>query len=274
MAEKKVSYVQVVLVVIVIIGLLVGVGPWLVGTYFEKFVKIRPVHNAAVYAKISGTISEEKSGQRSVVVITTADSKKYAIVGSKADAVKKLAGKHLEVFGAIMPASPAAIAVGGKPVPIVFNVDVSKMDSQELVVGTTLTKEQLAARQSMIDDQLAFRTATLAKLNKKGWDVVKGKLYFEKYIDSRSHKNGELLVLIDKYNVKHNLIGDPLESPLLPFIKDFKTYENADIVLLGHDYDDPIPGVPFEPGVRTFKVRLAYFDNLTEIKPVEKAPKN
>ena len=269
-AGKKTSYVQVTLVIIVIVGLLVGLVPWLVGTYFDKFVKLRTIHRAAMFAKVSGTVSDEKIGKREVVVITATGGAKYVLVGSNLKDVIKFKGKHLEVFGKMMAARPAVLPVNGKPVKVSFNIDVSKMAASDLTVGTPITPEQAASMKARADEQNAYQEATLAKLHKKGMDVIKGKVVFERYRDTRTRdKQGMVMLLIDSYNTKHILIG----APIIPIAKNYRTYENSTLVFLGHDYDDPIPGVPFEPGVRTFRVRLAYFDNLTQIKDLAQEKK-
>ncbi len=269
MAEKKVSYVQVTLVVIVIIGLLVGIVPWLVGEYMDKFVKVRTVHNVAMFAKVSGNISEEKSGNTPVVVITNAAGKIYVLQGNNLDAVKKYKGKHLEVFGKITESKPVAIAINGKPVPVSFDIDVSKMSDKELAVGRPTTPEELAANKARYEDQKAFQEATLAKLHLKGQDVIKGKLSFAKYKNTKTGKDGMVVMLIDKYNIRHIVVG----QPMLPIIKKPQLYKDNDLVLIGHDYDDRLPGVPEEPGVNTFRVRRACFDNLEEIRDLAKENK-
>ena len=265
MDSKKVKYAQIAIVVVVVVGIILGLGPLLVGTLMKNFVKISPVRTASMFAKVSGAVSATDSNN--MVVITSTDGKKYVIEGDQVPSIRKFNGKYLEVFGRMKRANPAKITVDGKSHAVRFNVFASAFGEKDLKVGEQLSPEALKALAEKSKAHLAFRDEVLAKLGMQNvlYDVVKGTLRVEGYVDTKTLAQCKVLVLTDGNKDRYNLTGDAI----LPIVDNFGLYKDATVVLVGA-FVPNIDGMVSESNVRTLSATYAYFDDLKPIKKIVK----
>lgn len=259
MDAKKLKYLQVTLVVIVVIAIVVGIGPLLVGTFMKKFVKLAPSHSAAMFAKVTGVVSATDT----MVVVTSSDGKKYVIEGERVADIKKLDGKSLEVFGRMKRANPVRIEADGKTYAVRFNIDASAFDTKGLAVGKSLSAEELAKLNQRAKESLAFQTEVLAKLGKGNvkYDVIAGKVSLQQYTNTNDNSINKTLVLTDKYGRNYLLVGSRAINPIIDHLG---AYQGVSFVMLGQPSGRQ-DGMPDVKGMLYFKVLEAYFDDLTKI---------